>query len=281
MVMNKVKGPAIYMLGSGCVNLCLTLLLMKFTKLGIYSVPLSAFLINGIRVGVFVPIYPCKELGIKRTTFYPAILKTLIGGTLIYIITWSLKLVLPISNWIRLFMVVVVSGVIGIFINLIIIFKPSEIKEIVEIIKKSMLVVNERKEWMRKEMNKFIKEKISKLHEYSKDKFENKIDDKGKCVKERKEEWNYNVNGEELVSIFNELRKKTRIQLTAYPVLNKKQILYTYVKGRIYHKKVYSLRFAVVLDALADERIEHDAELPVHVDGGGPAIEMEVGARAP
>jgi O-antigen/teichoic acid export membrane protein len=61
-VMNKVKIPSLYMVGSGLVDLCLMLFLINFTSLGIYSVPLSGLIVNIVWVGVFVPIYPCKEL---------------------------------------------------------------------------------------------------------------------------------------------------------------------------------------------------------------------------
>lgn len=134
IVLNKVKIPAIYMIISGILNFILVYFLTSSTDLGVYAVPLSSFLILLCWAAFFIPLYPCFILRIKKTTFYPVVIKTLLSAVLIFLITITVKKIIIIHSWISLLLVCIVSGILGIIINFIIIFNLSEKKYIIRLI---------------------------------------------------------------------------------------------------------------------------------------------------
>lgn len=121
-VMNRVKTPAVFLIINGIVNVIITVILINYTPLGIYAVPLTMMLINLLWYGIFIPIYPCRELGIKRTTFLPAIIKTILGSCILYVISTKIASFFTINSWLTLMIVCIICGLIGIVINLLIIY---------------------------------------------------------------------------------------------------------------------------------------------------------------
>lgn len=245
-VLNKVKVPSLYMVGSGFVNICIMLLFIKFTNLGIYSVSLSALIVNIVWVGVFVPIYPCKDLGVKKTTFFPPIIKTLAGGVIIYGISSIIKMAMPITNWMGLLLVIFMSSIVGLIINIIIIFKPSEIKEIVKKVHTKLKLVMEGFMLIMKPIANLLKYKKSNMtnkNEKNTDGYKSEYSDKNEKNNDGRDDinntdsWKYNVNTEQLKAIFNDLRKQTRNQLRTYTVQRKKQYSNSRIKRVINHNK--------------------------------------------
>ncbi|MBR2012985.1 MAG: MATE family efflux transporter [Clostridia bacterium] len=125
-VLNKVKVPALYLIGSGIVNFFLVLALTKFTNLGVYAIPLSSAIILFIWAAFFIPLYPCKVLNIKWNTFYPAIYKMLISSALLLGITFSLRRIISVHSWLGLIAFCILCGCIGLLINLMISLSKSD-----------------------------------------------------------------------------------------------------------------------------------------------------------
>ena len=132
IVMNKVKTPSLYMLFSGVLNIILIVLLLNTTSLGVYAIAITAFIINLIWVGVFIPIYPTIIMKISKTTFYPPVFKSLIGGVLIYLFTFKIKSLIAVTSWNDIIIISVISGLFGLFLNALIIFGPERIKEYIK-----------------------------------------------------------------------------------------------------------------------------------------------------
>lgn len=128
-VMNRVKVPSLLMVLSGLANVLLAMALIKATDLGLYSIPLAMMLTCLIWFGVFIPTYPCSELGVKKTTFYLPVVKTFFGGVIIYFISIAICNVITIDSWLTLIKVCLLCGFVGIVVNSLILFKPSELKE--------------------------------------------------------------------------------------------------------------------------------------------------------
>lgn len=127
-VMNRVKVPSILMVLSGLVNVLLAITLINTTNLGLYSIPLAMMIVLLIWFGVFIPTYPCGELGVKKTTFYLPVIKTFLSGAIIYAITTAIFTAIKVDSWSTLIVVCLLSGFVGIIVNLVILFKPGEIK---------------------------------------------------------------------------------------------------------------------------------------------------------
>lgn len=136
MVTNQVKIPALTMIFNGFLNIISTLMLVKFTKLGVVAIALTSSVINLVWYIVFVPIYPCKKLGVSRFTFYPPILKSILGFIVIYGVTSILKQWVIIDDWSKLILFCILGGALGIAINIMILFDLKEIKKITKKFKK-------------------------------------------------------------------------------------------------------------------------------------------------
>lgn len=136
-VMNKVKVPALVMVGTGILNVLLILFTYYFTDLGVYSIPLGQLILFILNRAVFVGIYSARCLKEKWYIFYPAILKNLICATLIFVISYFINKTINPQSWLMLFLVCGICAIIGIIINSLIIFKPSGIKRILSKVFKS------------------------------------------------------------------------------------------------------------------------------------------------
>lgn len=139
-VMNRVKIPSILMVVSGLLNLLLAIALIKMTSLGLYSIPLAMMIICFLWFGLFIPTYPCSELGVKKTTFYLPVVKTFLGGVIIYMISTVICNAITVDSWLALIIVCLLSGSIGLIMNIMILFKPGEIKEQVLLVRSFLQV---------------------------------------------------------------------------------------------------------------------------------------------
>jgi len=137
-VINKVKVPALYLLGSGAVNIVFVLLLTKFTNLGIYAVPVASLGILLVWSAVFIPIYPCIVLKLKWNTFYEAVYKMVISSVIIFAVTLLLRNVVSIHSWVGLISFCAVTGILGVLINLIVVPNQSERNHFVQFIRKKI-----------------------------------------------------------------------------------------------------------------------------------------------
>lgn len=125
-VMNKVKVPAIVMIVTGVLNIVIIYILYKCTNLGVYGIPLSQMILFIVNRGVFIGIYSAHSLKVKWYTFYAALLKNIIGVAIIYVISYFVNKVINPQSWIPLIIECFVLLCIGIVLNIMIVYKPSE-----------------------------------------------------------------------------------------------------------------------------------------------------------
>lgn len=138
-VINKVKVPALYMIGSGLVNFIFVLFFTKYTNLGVYSIPASQLLVLLVWAGIFIPVYPCKELGLKYTTFYGAIVKMAISSIILAVLGVSLRMVFIPNTWFKLLLFCAILGVLGVIVNLMVYLNSIERKNLFNQIKQMLL----------------------------------------------------------------------------------------------------------------------------------------------
>jgi membrane protein EpsK len=74
--LDKVKVPGVVTLIGGIVNLCLSIVLVRFTELGIYGVALALLICLASKNLIFTPVYAAAVTGRPRMTF----IKDLIPG---------------------------------------------------------------------------------------------------------------------------------------------------------------------------------------------------------
>ena len=127
-VLNKVRTPALVMLATGVLNIISIYIVTKFFDFGIYGIAITQAVLCILFFGGFSGSYQAKCLGVKWYTFHGAVIKTLIGAAIIFSVTYMLNSWINPDNWIKLFLECAVCGVFGVFVNAIIIFKPSGLK---------------------------------------------------------------------------------------------------------------------------------------------------------
>ena len=92
----------------------------------IYIASVGAFY-NVLRLLTFLPIYGARCLDFKITTFYPVILKNILSVVVLSVLAAALNFVLKIDSWLLLFAGCVIISVLGIVINVLILFNRDEI----------------------------------------------------------------------------------------------------------------------------------------------------------
>ncbi len=121
IAMNKIKIPALYMLGSGFANIIISVILYIVFKPGLFAIPLISSLIQIMWVGVFMPLYATKQLGVVWHTFYPTILGGGLACVCAVLISSIARKIVCLDSWIRLFGIGVIVGVIVLILNSVII----------------------------------------------------------------------------------------------------------------------------------------------------------------
>lgn len=127
-VMNKVKVPALVMLGTGILNAVLIMVTYKFTNLGMYSIPLIQLILFVLNRSIFVGVYSAKCLDEKWYIFYPALIHNIIGAAVIFAVSYFVNSIFDPSTWVTLFAECAVLGVFGLFTNAIMVYKPTGLR---------------------------------------------------------------------------------------------------------------------------------------------------------
>lgn len=131
-VMNRVKIPALVMVGTGLFNIVLIFLTYRLTDLGVYSIPLGQMVLFILNRGIFVTIYSAKSMGEKWYAFYPAIIHNLLGAGLIYVVSYFVNKMVNPQTWIALIVECLFLGIFGLISNCLIVFGPFRWKKTIK-----------------------------------------------------------------------------------------------------------------------------------------------------
>ena len=149
-VKNKIKSSSIALISFSVCSILTVFVGLNFihnedAKI-IYIVAVGAFY-NVLRLLTFLPIYGAKCLDYKITTFYPAILKNVLSVVILVVLAFGIGFVLHINSWIKLILACAILGVLGLTINIFILFNKDErnenLKALKEKIKRSKEKVSE------------------------------------------------------------------------------------------------------------------------------------------
>lgn len=125
-VTNKLKANAFVLLLTGFVNVIVVYTLLRVTNLGIYAIAGVSTVVGIIRNLVFTAPYGAKYLGLKWTTFYPEVVKSVIAFCFIIALGLVVDSIINVNSWISFFCVAVITGVLGLLLNSTIILKKQE-----------------------------------------------------------------------------------------------------------------------------------------------------------
>lgn len=129
----KNKVPCFITIAGGLLNVGGMVLLLKYTRLGVYAIVITtAIIMNGINL-IANPIYMSKCLKVKIGTFYPEIFLNIVAGVCAVLVMGATVHVLPTqTSWLMFFMKGGICVVVGILGQLMVLFRPTEIKRIIE-----------------------------------------------------------------------------------------------------------------------------------------------------
>lgn len=125
-VTNKLKIPSIAVLIGSTLQTIVILIVIKITNLGIWSIPIVSGIQAILRNTFFTTIYGGICLGEKWSTFFPALLRGIIGMLVVVAICLGIKSVVVVNNWFSFFVVLSSVGIISCILNVFVIFGKND-----------------------------------------------------------------------------------------------------------------------------------------------------------
>lgn len=124
----KNRFPSAVTIIGGLFNVASMILLIHFTHLGIYAIVLTTAVIMNVINLIINPLYMCHCLEVRKTTFYPEILKHVLSLVVCLFFFVICSKALPgVTSWIRLVVLIPLYVLIGIVIQLPIVYNRNEI----------------------------------------------------------------------------------------------------------------------------------------------------------
>jgi O-antigen/teichoic acid export membrane protein len=126
LITNNLKGNAIYWLCISIFDTVVVLTLLKFTHLGIFVVAGVSTLMGSLSNLTFVPIFASRCLEQKWNIFYPVIMRYVAVTLALAAALSGIHHYFPANGWLKLMMMVAVSGIIGLAFDYLLLFGSSE-----------------------------------------------------------------------------------------------------------------------------------------------------------
>lgn len=133
-VTNKLKVPALVWLVIGVINVLLVIVLLKFTPLGIWTIPIVSFVMVLARNLTFTPIYAAHCLNVPWTTFYKAIFRGCLCASSVMIISAVYRFVHVPTDWFGLIIAATICGTLSLCVNVLIAFDKVERREFIGLV---------------------------------------------------------------------------------------------------------------------------------------------------
>jgi O-antigen/teichoic acid export membrane protein len=137
-VTNKLKVPALTWIAFGFAYVFTVILLMKFTGMGIWSVPVASMVWGLIRNLTFTPMYAAHCLELPWYTFYKAIVRGCVCVVTVMVVSFAYRAVSPANSWLTLIVAACVCSLVAGAINLFIAFDGAERRKFQQLVIKKI-----------------------------------------------------------------------------------------------------------------------------------------------
>lgn len=138
IVTNNLKRPVIVTLVMSILSTITTLIVLKYTELGVYAVAGISSIFWAIKVLIFNTINAAINLKIKWYTFFRQFIKNLLCFGMILMMFYILKQFLILETWKNFIISVFSSGVLGYIIVFMVLLNKQEKTKILEKITKGL-----------------------------------------------------------------------------------------------------------------------------------------------
>lgn len=116
-----VKESSISVLVSGLISITVTLVLVKFTNLGVYAVAGVSSVVTVIRILGYTVPYSAKFIGKKKSTFMFIILKSLTSTIVLCGLGFLMKLIIPFNSWFDMILSAAIFSVLSLVLNMFVV----------------------------------------------------------------------------------------------------------------------------------------------------------------
>lgn len=125
---NKIRVPALVLIGVGVLSVLITLVLLRYTSAGAYAVVGVSAALNGLFYLFFIPIYAARKMEYPARTFYPHILRSLLFAGLLALTCLPVKALFGarIGTWPGFFAAGILSAVLGAALYLLVVCTKRE-----------------------------------------------------------------------------------------------------------------------------------------------------------
>lgn len=138
MITCKLRMPVLVSLGIGVANIIGSIVLYKYTNLGVYAIQLVSSVLLTLRVFIFTPIYAAYILNQKWWEFYGPLLRGLLSSFVILVVYNIILHNIALESWGTLIVYALPCGILGYVINYMIVLDHSERLTVRSIILKSL-----------------------------------------------------------------------------------------------------------------------------------------------
>lgn len=132
----RLSVPVLVSLGIGVVNIFGSIVLCKYTSLGVYAIQIVSSILLTARVFLFAPIWAAYTLGQKWYTFYGSLIKGMISSAIVTIVFIMIRKFIGVHTWIQLILIAVPCGVLGYLINYLVVLNTNDRDILKKIVKK-------------------------------------------------------------------------------------------------------------------------------------------------
>lgn len=125
-VVNKIKVNSILIVFTGLINVVGCIVILHYTNLGLLAVVLLTAILSLLRNILYTVPYGAIYFNCRWYTFFPILLKSLLGVVLVSLSGFFIKNYFIINTWKIFFLLIFVLIIYNIFIQLLIIFSNEE-----------------------------------------------------------------------------------------------------------------------------------------------------------
>lgn len=125
-ITTRLRLPVIVTLIIGILNVIGSIFLCVHTGLGVYAIQIVSTILLVGRAVIFMPLYTAHIMNMKWNTFYGPLIRGSFSSIIIALVFVYIERMVNISNWITLFVVALICGILGYVINYFIVLNSDE-----------------------------------------------------------------------------------------------------------------------------------------------------------
>lgn len=125
-ITTRLRIPVLVSLGIGVANIFGSIILCKYTNLGVYAIQIVSSVLLTARVFFFAPLWAAYTLKQKWYTFYGPLFRGMASTTVVLFVFYMIVTHITIDSWIDLIVWAVICGAIGYAINYVIVLNRDE-----------------------------------------------------------------------------------------------------------------------------------------------------------